>query len=298
MREKLGSWFKSFIFRNNKTISPVLEDETEKRYQRNKKFFYRNESAFGSYSIIKRLEIELASVRQERSGAAKKRMNFELQATKVREIYNIGKEYLPMSEPFWINILGMLLSEMERFDFGSQPSVNINDTDDMLYRRSGWSRSVKEVEVNNILSQVNLLDHTYHVIVAFDEYCNYGEGIAIGKEERIELLFACLLHDYGKSLKMSRHYGFVSSMKDILIYKHQAVSKRLFNKVLEIHFNDDKERFFKSAMIESINEAVEQHHESNPSNVTAIHLKACDQQARKFEMSIHERNKDEKYTTS
>jgi predicted transposase YbfD/YdcC len=289
-------WVKSFFSQEVETKATVSKkDPTEEKLKKNRAFFKRNEDAFNSYSIIKQLEIEMLSARADRLGIKQKRMSFNLHGSKIKEIYNIGIEYLPMSEPFWTNLLGFLLSEMERFDFSSQPSVNINDNDDMLYRRSGWSRSVKEVEINNILSKVNLLDHIYHTIIAFDGYCTESEGINMGREERVELFFACLLHDFGKSLKMSRHYGFVNNVKEILIYKHQAISARLFERVLEVHFEEDRERYFKFAMIESIADAVKQHHDSHPESITASHLRVCDQMARKYEMSEHERNKFEKH---
>lgn len=122
---------------------------------------------------------------------------------------------------------------MEEFDFDMQPSVNSSAMDST--RPNG---RYKEKNTYEIFSKVNLLDHTAHVMVAFGEYMDNLKH-PMHEVDKMIIGFACLFHDFGKSLKLATELGLYVEGMEIGRYRHEELSFKILQIMLE-QYEDGK----------------------------------------------------------
>lgn len=162
---------------------------------------------------------------------------------------------------FWEILLDMFLSDMQKYEFDKSHSVNRNDKHIFAFL-SNISNDMFQVKLG-CFYKVTLLEHTLDLFEVYYEILKDFEGFK--NINVFELLLACLLHDFGKNLKLQSE---LSNKDDRELLPHQIISERYIERKIEEitkiyrgKFNTLNDVFFASIeLLENVKKAVREHH--------------------------------------
>jgi len=163
-------------------------------YRKEEEVFFLSETAVGYNNAVALLKLRNAirsSCKEEE--VEKKRIIYSNKV--VDDISIIVTKYLPKKSEFWKLFTRKALLDMQYYNFTSQPSVNRKSI-----KMSDYFIDASEDKLR-CCENIDLATHTLNVIKEYDEvYINYKYTTHI---DGFLIVMACLLHDYGKSIKLT-----------------------------------------------------------------------------------------------
>ncbi len=200
----------------------------------------------------------------------------------VNSIYQSIREVTFYNAEFWLLVLKTLCEDIERANFVAQPSINLYDSNDKT------NLGKKNTKARELLATVDLQTHTLNVVNQFNIFIenNMGTWLLTNSDKQI-LAYACLLHDFGKSIELMTKCRIAYDVHEIRILGHQHASKRYLDLIVNTHCKYVK---YNESMIEQtvlIGEIVAEHHDHIEllTNPLSVYLKDIDQKARQLEVS-------------
>lgn len=188
-----------------------------------------------------------------------------------------------MNNSEYEKLLISIIELIDTFNFDTQPSVNLKGKD-----KSMPNGGFQEGNQYQKLSTVTLMQHTANVVAEFIRYSESSKTIKSDTEWRT-LAFACLFHDFGKSIALCKLYGLYKEEMEIGEYKHEKLSVKLIEVILGFFNNGSmlKHDVYKSDIVD-ICSIVAGHH-SKKYSADSAHpltkaLKTIDANARQYEM--------------
>lgn len=214
------------------------------------------------------LDVIREQIRNERVEKREKiRLNKRIYKNeKIERISQILFLYSPKHDFFEI-LLDRFLTDMEKFDFEKTPSVNKTDEHTFKFFDDVKRKQDLLIEKLRCYYDVSLLQHILDLFVVLEE--NLSNYEIFKGCNKFELLLACLLHDFGKNIKVQEYCGFE---KKLLYYPHAYVSSEYLTKVLKEFENIYKSKhntlddvyFSCRDLMDRVLLAVKNHHSTEP----------------------------------
>ncbi len=156
--------------------------------------------------------------------------------------------------PILVILCKIILEDIEKYDFSSDPSVNINKDGETAHLQ----KNQRIASNYTLLSNINLKDHTLRV---FDIALTKAESKGRVLQIAVPALGA-LLHDFGKSSKIREELygdGFNKNAVTHAIASEEYVKSVLYKNL----FKETGETEEESSVIEMLAFLVRNHHNSN-----------------------------------
>lgn len=248
-----------------------------------------------SASVISRMAKVLAEKRAKAAQGKRSRnwREFSFDDPVAERIYMICTRYIPPNESFWNEFAGKLIEVMVEMGFHEQPSINVNDRDDLEAMRSNHRRMEEVREENQMLASVSLMQHTCNVLEQFDVDVEEGMGRTLRIKERLFVMFGCLLHDFGKSLTLNAKYNHTTTVSQTLRSTHQVLTARFIDTFYDLEMADDGLHDALRDDIGRIRDICVEHHARIPSDNLTPHVQRNDRMARLFEIRMQRSTEDE-----
>lgn len=129
-------------------------------------------------------------------------------------------EYIYLYTPknfFWEICLDKIFSDMEKYEFDKQPSINKNQA-----HTSYFFSNDEITEKINCCEKINLARHTLNLIETYIN--NFRNHRTFSSLPAFNILMGCLLHDFGKSIKLAKDDFGISNERDMFRIKHEIIS--------------------------------------------------------------------------
>lgn len=274
--------------------------EASRREREIAEFVADNQRELESFAVLQTMAKVLQEKRALRRKGRLEWHKYEFDDEVLREIYSTCVRYMPVRK-FWNDFLASVVDDIGRHRFNEQPSVNGLSREDMAVPRGGHSEHTEMiVKRNSMLRAISLAEHTLNVVRVLDSYFKGEEGSKLDFEERGILTLACLLHDYGKSMRLCARYGYIEHEEDVEGVNrvgHAICSARFITDRFKESFNQNGECMFYEDVIERVSLIVAEHHNKEYTDPLTECLHWCDRVARAGEFEIleyHNGNKEER----
>lgn len=208
-------------------------------------------------------------------------LDYKFTNTNVDIIYQFAsKAVIPITEPYWNDMVAHSCRHMITYGFDQQPSVNIRDTTD----RTSLDAQISEEIL--MLERVSLLEHTTRVVVELKKHfdANVSEYTAY---EKLVMLLSCLYHDFGKSVNLMKAYGVAEDVDKIRIMTHARASAEYIDKMFDERFHSDINKYSMNVLLFEVMWVVRNHHNKEPDveRKALDVLRLMDKRAREIEIN-------------
>lgn len=189
---------------------------------------------------------------------------------------------------FWNICLEKIFNDMEEYKFSEQPSINRKQN-----QTSNFFLKDKVEKKMHCCEQTNLAKHTLELIETY--FKSFINSVSYKRLSTFEILMACLLHDFGKSILLANEE---CGINDITSVPHEIISGRYIYRLIEYtkqHYlnskNDLDESYYNCLeQLSNIKIAVVGHHDSIYEECSLTDaLKTIDAETRMREFAEYEK---------
>lgn len=224
---------------------------------KNKDLLLKTADAFNASVLLKILRQKIRDSREEKNrDSISTRLEFDDKV--IDEISEIVFEYIPFNNQFWYSFVSKILSDMKKYDFINQPSINR-----YAYVVSPYFVDINEQKIEACV-KVSLAKHTLNLVKLFDQ--EFSQYEYVKSHEPLKVILSCLLHDFGKSEKLLKE-RFNTTPKECK-YSHEEMSGRYISKIMEeikeslilVYGDINEEYILAKNTVDEIRKAVKSHH--------------------------------------
>lgn len=266
---------------------------TEDEYAKKKKqdyFLKVTAQAYNSNIVLKLLQhkVKLSNMEKQVNVDSERRIYKDAVVDKICEFIFV---YIPKNF-FWELCLEKIFSDMEKYEFSKQPSMN------RFQQQNTYLFASDKIEERlNCYEKIDLSRHTLNLIETYFRF--FYNSRAFMYLPTINILMSCLLHDFGKSKELAKNDFGSGDIKTLSIIKHEIISGHYILNLISrirkdyIAFKDKLDDDYETGreQLIAIKDAVVAHHEKDCEEGSLTDaLKTIDAQARAIEWTSYQNN--------
>jgi hypothetical protein len=246
-------------------------------------FLQKNSDALTDFALIQTMRETIMRKIERKKRGKNGWVDHSFEDPRGAEMYDL---LAPMLEGDWFfnDFCAAVIKDMCKYEFWEYPSVNLKNESEVY--RVNIVRDSNNKTSYKLLAQVNLMDHTRHVIESCQIY--FDEQYRRRAHAKKLIAVAAFFHDVGKHYPMMRDEGIIDDSLELHEYKHHVFSSNYFNqKAVKVMGVDCKPMAFE---LDQISYMIYEHHGlktgCEPDGVGSLDLIEIDRMARTRE--IHE----------